>query len=151
MVWRVYILFLFYFWLTSGLSYSWVHSHCWHYNYSFHCSCCFTKLYVHMPAHSKLCSWSWISHFVYDLMWNNLFFQKQNIFVALCTLLIIYQSCSNHITDVKCALIIFYVCCAELCEFGEEGRIQSNILSLFLRCLMYNWQGDYMYIHKKVK
>lgn len=89
LVWRVYILFLFHFWLTYGLSYSWVHSHSWHDNWSFHCSCCFPRLYIHVPAYSKLCSWSWISHFVYDLIWNNLFAWKWNIFVTLCRLLFI--------------------------------------------------------------
>lgn len=78
-VWRVYILFLFHFWLTSGLSCSWVHSHCWHNNWSFHYSC-FTRLY--MPAYSKSCWRSWISLFVYDLIWNNLFVWKWNIFLS---------------------------------------------------------------------
>lgn len=41
LVWRVYILFLSHSWLTSGLSYSWVHSHCRDDNWSFHYSCCF--------------------------------------------------------------------------------------------------------------
>lgn len=46
LVWRVFILFLFHFWLTFGLSYSLVHSHFWHDNWSFHCSCCFPRLYI---------------------------------------------------------------------------------------------------------
>ena len=63
---------------------------------SFHCSCCFPRLYIHVPVYSKLSLWSWISHFVYDLIWNNLFIWKWNIFVTLCSLHLLVLSSSYN-------------------------------------------------------